>query len=64
MLEAIRKFDLRKCLKPDGPALVEGGRTGAMTLSYDFVGEVAVVEGLLQRHYSRRLKRGATPAAQ
>ena len=25
MLEAIRKFSLRKCLKPDGPALVDGG---------------------------------------
>lgn len=27
MLEAIRKFALRKCLKPDGPALVDGGGT-------------------------------------
>ena len=26
MLEAIRKFALRKCLKPDGSALVDGGR--------------------------------------
>jgi hypothetical protein len=27
MLEAIRKFALRKCMKPDGPALVDGGGT-------------------------------------
>lgn len=27
MLEAIRKFALRKCLKPDGPALVDKGGT-------------------------------------
>jgi hypothetical protein len=30
MLEAIRKFALRKCMKPDGPALVEGGGSGAV----------------------------------
>ena len=30
MLEAIRKFALRKCMKPDSPALVEGGGSGVV----------------------------------
>ena len=33
-------------------------------LGYDFVSAVAVLEGLLARHGSRRPKGGATPAAQ
>lgn len=35
-----------------------------MTLGYDFVGAVAVLEGVLVRHCSRRPKGGATQAAE